>query len=66
MTLASQFQKDNSGLCLSSVQVEDDLEVKIVEYAPNIFRNIRKNICSEKLIFDSFKPSENMNAMHNF
>ena len=42
------------------------MEIKIIEYAPKIFRNIRKKICSEKLIFDSFKPSDNINAMHNF
>ena len=46
----------------------DDLEpVIFTEYAPKIFRNIRKNAnINERDMFENFMPVKNMNGMYNF
>lgn len=40
--------------------------MKVYEYAPKIFRNIRRNYVSEETILDSFIPKYNMDGMYDF
>jgi hypothetical protein len=40
--------------------------MEITEFAPHIFRNIRRDIISEQLLFDSFIPAANFSGIHNF
>ena len=34
-------------------------KISMTEYAPKLFRNIRKEFVSEQLMFESFKPASN-------
>ena len=40
--------------------------MKITEYAPKIFRNLRKNVIKEEELMESFIPNLNMTGMFNF
>ena len=46
--------------------ISENEKVKVKEYAPNIFREIRKSLVDDELFLDSLKPSQNFNAIHNF
>lgn len=53
----------------SSIQsIESDIQniVTVTEYAPNIFRNIRRELVSEQLMFESFIPISNFKGVHDF
>ena len=38
----------------------------VKEFAPRIFRNLRKNILTEDLLLETFKPCFNFQGIHNF
>lgn len=39
--------------------------VVIKEHAPHVFRQVRRSIVSEKQLFDSFNPANNLQAIHD-
>lgn len=63
---ATKFLKKNPDVAINSFKISDLENIVVIEYAPEIFKKIRKNIISEKDIYDSFLPSDNFAAMTNF
>jgi hypothetical protein len=46
--------------------VADTDKIRVTEFAPNLFKELRKGIISNKKIIDALSPSANFLAMHNF
>lgn len=53
-------------MCIDKFKVKDDDTIEVIEHAPGIFRNIRKELCSEHKILEAMIPSKNYEAIHNF
>ena len=62
----SYFREQNQELLIPNFDINDTEKITIKEYAPKIFRNIRRKFIREKDLFDSFVPNKNMDAIHNF
>ena len=62
--LAKDFIKANPNHCIPKIAVADSDYISIVEYAPRIYRNIRKSIITEETLFKSLIPSVNYNGIH--
>lgn len=64
---AQTFQKNHPSLCISNLKTSDKDHLRIIEYAPKIFSEIRKdlNISIQNLI-ESLCPKNNYEAIHNF
>ena len=63
---AKRFAEASKELCIPKIWIEEKDKMEITEYAPAVFRNIRKDIVSEQLLFDSFIPAANFTGIHNF
>ena len=53
-----------SGLSDGRVNIEE--KIKFTEFAPMIFRNIRRKYISEKAFYDSFIPTLNPQGIFKF
>lgn len=62
----NKFLRKFPEVAINSFRVSDLENIVVTEYAPEIFRQIRSNIISEKDIYESFIPSDNYAAMANF
>lgn len=62
----SYFRDQNKDLMIPNFDINDTEKITIKEYAPKIFRNIRRKFINEKDLFDSFVPSKNTDAIHSF
>lgn len=60
------FHKEFKKYCIKSYSAKEDNMVIVNEYAPKIFRNIRKSYISEETILNSFIPNLNMDGMYHF
>ena len=47
-------------------EFNDTEKITIKEYAPKIFRSIRRKFIKEQDLLDSFIPNKNMDAIKNF
>jgi len=52
--------------CIDKLELDDADRISIVEYAPKIFRNIRKNMFTEETLLESLIPAVNYVGIHNF
>jgi len=41
-------------------------QILVTEFAPNLFKELRKGIINNKKMIDALSPSANFLAMHNF
>ena len=41
-------------------------QIRVTEFAPRLFKELRKGIISDKKIIEALSPSANFLAMHNF
>jgi hypothetical protein len=61
-----EFKKSYNDLCIYELENFDE-HIQIVEYAPTIFQEIRRQKgISEDYLFKSFAPVFNFQAIHNF
>ena len=49
---------------IDEFKIAVDADVKITEFAPKIFRQIRRRHVSEQLMLDSFLPIVNFKGIH--
>lgn len=61
-----QFTENFSECCIQGYSVDDSESVHVTEFAPYIFRNIRKGLISERVLFQSLIPNRNMKGIYNF
>jgi hypothetical protein len=58
--------EEYNDLCIYDIGPTNNL-IEIVEYAPSIFQEIRKKFkISDDILFNSFAPLHNIQAIHNF
>lgn len=63
---SASFSKDHPDYTIHGYVQEEDTDTTVWEYAPSIFRNIRKGRISEHQLLQSFIPNKNMTGMYNF
>ena len=62
---AQAFINKNPELAVPSFKLRGSDVVTIKEHAPHVFRQIRRQIVSEKQMLDSFNPANNIQAIHD-
>ena len=65
-TQPDNFLQNNRDVGINKYKSVGDITIMIREFAPGVFRKIRQNYISEDELFDSFKPANNFNSVHNF
>jgi hypothetical protein len=63
---AHDFKKYNPDFCLGQFKVAQNEMVRVKEYAPRIFKEIRAPLCNDEMIYKSLAPAFNYKAIHNF
>lgn len=62
-----EFMENYNQLCIYDVDSQTKDFLEIVEYAPDLFKGIRDKCgVNEDLLFTSFAPIHNIQAIHNF
>lgn len=61
-----KFAREHPDLIIDGYVKMNDIDTKVWEYAPTIFRNIRKGKITENQLMSSFIPNKNMTGMYNF
>ncbi len=61
-----EFCDEHQEFTVPKVEVDEADRISIVEFAPKLFRNIRRSLLSEESILECLIPAANYHAIHNF
>ena len=60
------FHDRHPDYCIDKLELDESDKISVVEYAPKIFRNIRKSMFTEETLLESLIPAVNYVGIHNF
>ena len=63
---SKSFVEDHPDFSIGGFHIDEEQQVNLTEYAPILFRNIRKKHITEENFYRSFVPSKNFEGLFNF